>query len=213
MIGIREILLMALPLIFALTVVVGARALVADRMGDHSARAQGRLTLNPTPHIDLIGTVFVPLAVLLASQGRFIFGWPKPLPLQLNACKKPRLAQRYVSLAGIVTHLAMAIAWALLINLAALLPKQYAVALVQMCSYGVMFNGFFLFFNLLPLPPFDMGYLIDSFLGYKAHSKYMTVEPYSFWIVLLLLLTGVLSPLFMGVAAATNAVASLFIFI
>src|SRR5437764_14317288 len=106
----------ALPVLFAITLHEAAHGYVARHFGDMTAHAQGRISLNPLRHVDLIGTLLVPLAILLVSGGKFLFGWAKPVPVNYSALKKPRQHMAWVAAAGPGANLAMALAWALLLR-------------------------------------------------------------------------------------------------
>lgn len=204
-------LLAVLPVLLAITVREAARAYAARRYGDPTAEQFGRLTLNPLPHIDLIGTVIVPLA-MLAFTG-FVFGWAKPIPINSRLLNKPRQAWRAISLAGPAANLTMAFVWGTVFALAPHIMQSFQYPLAQMAQYGVMANTVFFVFSLIPILPFDGGRVIDSFLPAGASQTFRKIEPYGSWIVLILLFTGILGsilrPIMWSVMAAVNAFASL----
>lgn len=204
-------LLAVVPVLLAITVREAARAYAARRYGDPTAEQFGRLTLNPLPHIDLVGTVIVPLT-MLAFTG-FVFGWAKPIPINSRLLNKPREAWRMISLAGPAANLAMAFVWGTVFALAPRVVGSFQYPLSQMAQYGVMANTVFFVFSLIPILPFDGGRIIDSFLPAGASQTFRKIEPYGSWIILILLFTGVLGsifrPLMLVVMAAVNAFASL----
>src|ERR671927_1545942 len=105
--------LYALPVLLAITIHEVAHGYVARHFGDMTAHAQGRISLNPMRHIDVLGTVVVPLVILVASAGKLLFGWAKPVPVNYSALRKPRRHMAWVAAAGPLANLAMALLWAL----------------------------------------------------------------------------------------------------
>jgi len=143
-----------LPLIFAITVHEAAHGWVAAKLGDSTARQLGRLTLNPLPHIDPVGTIILPIAMLLLSG--FVFGWAKPVPVNIRNFREPRKDMAIVALAGPASNLMMALVWGLMWKLAVTLPDSmywFAVPLLLMGKIGISFNLILMVLNLLPLPP------------------------------------------------------------
>jgi len=196
----------ALPVLFAITLHEAAHGYVARHFGDMTAHAQGRISLNPLRHIDLIGTVVVPLAILFVSGGKFLFGWAKPVPVNYSALKKPRQHMAWVAAAGPGANLIMALAWAMLLKVAVLLPaSQIAEFLELMSQAGILVNLIFMFLNLLPIPPLDGGRILTSLLPSRAAWRFAKIEPWGLPILLVLLFTnvlnGVLGPL-IGVSGA-----------
>jgi Zn-dependent protease len=159
-----------------------------------TAHAQGRISLNPLRHIDLIGTLLVPLAILFVSGGKFLFGWAKPVPVNYSALKKPRQHMALVAAAGPGANLAMALVWAALLKVAVLLPAgQFAGFLEVMSQAGILVNLIFMFLNLLPIPPLDGGRILTSLLPSRAAWRFAKIEPWGLPILLVLLLTNVLN--------------------
>ncbi|MDO5059899.1 MAG: site-2 protease family protein, partial [Neisseria sp.] len=171
----------------------------------------GRLTLNPLPHIDLFGTVIVPLVMLLFTP--FVFGWAKPVPINPRLLHRPRQAWRAISLAGPAANLAMAFVWALAFALSPLAPASFQYPLAQMAQYGILANTVLFIFSLIPILPFDGGRIIDSFLPPAASQSFRKIEPYGSWIVLALVFSGVLGkvlgPLVLLVMGLVHGLASL----
>ena len=192
---VQKIAVWALPLIFAITLHEVAHGFVASLFGDHTAKLSGRLTLNPIAHIDWVGTVFVPLLMLTVSN--FIFGWAKPVPVDARNMKNPRRDMAFVSLAGPVANLLMALFWGLIAKLGLVLEAMgdgwFGLPLVYMGSAGIMINIVLGVLNLIPLPPLDGGRFMMSVLPPRAAYKFSMLEPYGFFILLLLLVTNVLS--------------------
>jgi len=184
----------ALPVLFAITLHEAAHGYVARHFGDMTAHAQGRISLNPLRHVDLIGTLLVPLAILLVSGGKFLFGWAKPVPVNYSALKKPRQHMAWVAAAGPGANLAMALAWAALLKVAVLLPAGgLAEFLALMSQAGILVNLIFMFLNLLPIPPLDGGRILTSLLPSRAAWRFAKIEPWGLPILLVLLFTNVLN--------------------
>lgn len=188
---IQKIAVWALPVIFAITVHEVAHGWVANRLGDPTARMLGRLTLNPIKHIDPIGTVLVP-AVLLALGG-FMFGWAKPVPVTAQNLKNPRRDMAIVAAAGPAVNLIMAVLWALVARFAQFLPSEsLAMPLTYMGFAGISINILLAVLNLLPIPPLDGGRVVSNLLPPRASAQYDQIEPYGFFILLGLIITGAL---------------------
>src|SRR5207249_8472711 len=151
---VQTVYIYALPVLFAITLHEAAHGYVARHFGDMTAHAQGRISLNPMRHVDVIGTIVVPLIILVLSGGRFLFGWAKPVPVNYSALKKPRQHMAWVAAAGPAANLAMALVWAALLKVAVLLPAgRLAEFLALMSQAGILVNLIFMFLNLLPIPP------------------------------------------------------------
>jgi len=184
----------ALPVLFAITLHEAAHGYVARHFGDMTAHAQGRISLNPLRHIDLIGTLLVPIAILFVSGGKFLFGWAKPVPVNYSALRKPRQHMAWVAAAGPGANLVMALAWAVLLKVAVLLPAgQLAEFLALMSQAGILVNLIFMFLNLLPIPPLDGGRILTSLLPSRAAWRFAKIEPWGLPILLVLLFTNVLN--------------------
>ncbi len=183
---IQTLLIWTIPVLFAITVHETAHGWIASKLGDHSARMMGRLTLNPVKHIDLVGTILVP-AFLYFTSG-FIFGWAKPVPVNFNALRSPKKDMLWVAIAGPVSNFIMAIAWLLIILLAVNIDSKF---LFDMGKAGVEINLILAVLNLLPLPPLDGGRVVSSLLPRKLSYQYDQLEPYGLYILLGLLFLGV----------------------
>ncbi|STZ76708.1 site-2 protease family protein [Bergeriella denitrificans] len=206
-------LLAVLPVLLAITVHEASHAYAARYWGDRTAEQMGRLTLNPLAHIDLIGTVLVPL-FLLAVSAPFLFGWAKPVPIVPRHFRDVRLGWRMVALAGPLSNLAMAFGWALAFGLAHYAPESFQYPLSKMAGYGISINVILFVLNMLPIPPLDGGRVVDSFLPARASMQYRKIEPYGMWILLFLVMSGLLSTImwpFVGtLMALLTGFASLF---
>jgi len=190
---IQKVIVLALPILFAITVHEVAHGWVASKLGDKTALMLGRLTLNPLKHIDLVGTVILPLMLLFL--GGFIFGWAKPVPVNPNNLKKPRRDMALVAIAGPIANIIMAFIWAGIMKLGIILTGhglKFALPIVLMGQAGIMINLVLMILNLIPIPPLDGSRIISALLPAKLAYKYDRIAPYGFFILLLLLVTGIL---------------------
>lgn len=186
---IRTIAVYALPVLFAITVHEAAHAYAAKHFGDATAFVAGRMTLNPIKHIDPIGTVLVPL-VLLVAQSSFMFGWAKPVPVVESRLRNTRRDMAWVALAGPMANLVMALLWLILSivcqALAVSEPFPNKVALA-----GFQFNLILFAFNLMPILPLDGGRVLAGFLPKQIALRYGQIEQYGMYIVLALIIFNV----------------------
>jgi len=190
---IQKLAIMALPVIFAVTLHEAAHGWMADRLGDRTARMLGRVTLNPLKHIDPIGTVLVPLG-MFALTG-FMFGWAKPVPIDARNLRRPRRDMALVAAAGPGANLLMAVLWGFGIVLGQSLLQTgpwFAEPLIYMGAFGVLINTILMVLNLLPIPPLDGSRVVTSLLPLNAARNYVKLEPYGLFIVVGLLVTGLL---------------------
>lgn len=192
---IQKIAVWALPLIFAITLHEVAHGFVASLLGDKTAKLSGRLTINPVKHIDPIGTILIPFVMLLVSN--FIFGWAKPVPVDPRNLRNPRRDMALVALAGPVSNLLMALFWGLIARLGILADQSGSswsgVPLVYMGGAGITINVVLAVLNFIPLPPLDGGKILEAVLPRRAAYSVSLVEPYGFYILILLMMTGILS--------------------
>lgn len=189
---VQRIVVWVLPVIFAITVHEVAHGWMAKQFGDMTADREGRLTLNPVKHIDLVGTIIVPGLLLITFTG-FIFGWAKPVPVDARNFKNPKKAMMVVALAGPLSNLLMAIAWALLIRLAVAINVEFvSMPLIYMGVAGITINLVLALINLLPIPPLDGSRILSGLLPDYWAWRYNQLERFGFLILLLLLMTNVL---------------------
>ena len=190
---IQLLVIMAPPLLLAITLHEVAHGWMALRCGDTTAKAQGRLSLNPLRHIDLIGTVLVP--ALLAVFGGFIFGWAKPVPVNFHRLRQPKRDMALVALAGPGANLVMAVGWALIAfigyNVQTTLP--WGEPLMAMGVIGVDVNVMLGVLNLVPIPPLDGSRALMGVLPDRYGEAMARVEPYGLIILVLLLASGLLN--------------------
>src|SRR5262245_4696033 len=191
---VQTIAIYALPVLFAITLHEAAHGYVARHFGDMTAHAEGRISLNPLRHVDPIGTLVVPLVILVLSGGRFLFGWAKPVPVNYSPLRRPRQHMAWVAAAGPGANLAMARAWAVLLKIAVLLPQSDAGEFLGLVSQaGILVNLVFMFLNLLPILPLDGGRIVASLLPQRAAWRYAKLEPWGLPLLILLLATNVLN--------------------
>jgi Zn-dependent protease len=161
--------------------------------GDYTAYQQGRISLNPLSHIDPVGTVVVPIALVLVTAGQFAFGWAKPVPVNFSNLRSPKRDMLWVAAAGPGANLAMAFMWGLVLKLAYLLPVNYfSYPLQAMSDGGIRINLGLMFLNLIPVPPLDGGRIAVSLLPNRLAYRFAMIEPYGFIIIVALLATQVL---------------------
>lgn len=188
---------MAPPAIFAITCHEVAHGWVASRYGDQTARMLGRLTLNPVPHIDPMGTIILPIA--LAVMGAPIIGWAKPVPVNPQNLREPKKHWGYVAAAGPVTNLLLAAACGLLLNIVFIaMPVEitpdgialnsFAGPLILMLKWGIQINVMLAVFNLLPIPPMDGSKVAISLLPMPYAGWFMRLEQFGFLPLMLIFL-------------------------
>ena len=193
---IQTIAIYALPVLFAITVHEAAHGYVARHYGDNTAAMLGRVTLNPLKHIDPIGTIAMPLFLYIVTQGAFLFGYAKPVPVNFGRLKNPRRDMILVALAGPASNLGQALLWGagyVLLQGAGMQEPFF----LGMCRAGVLVNVIMFVFNLFPLPPLDGGRIVTGLLPPKAAMTYSRIEPWGFFIVMGLVVAGVISNLWM----------------
>ena len=189
----QRIVVWILPVIFAITVHEVAHGWVAKKYGDNTASSLGRLTLNPIKHIDWVGTIILPGLLLLTGTG-FIFGWAKPVPVDTRNFKNPRKDMAVVALAGPISNLLMALAWAILARIAVLIGIEFiSTPIIYMGVAGISINLVLALINLLPIPPLDGSRVLTGILPNYWAWRYNQLERYGFIILLILLYTRVLN--------------------
>ena len=194
---IQTIAIYALPVIFAITVHEAAHGYVARYFGDNTAWVLGRVTLNPIKHIDLVGTILMPVLLYVATAGTFLFGYAKPVPVRFGNLRKPKQHMIWVALAGPGANFLQALMWGVLLYLAngAGVTERFVL---EMCRAGMLVNVVMFVFNLFPLPPLDGGRILVGLLPWRQAQLVSRVEPWGFFIVMALVLTGVVSTLWMS---------------
>ncbi|HQY22732.1 MAG TPA: site-2 protease family protein [Gammaproteobacteria bacterium] len=191
---VQEVMVWVLPVLFAVTVHEVAHGWVANLRGDSTALMMGRLTLNPLKHIDIVGTVIVPISCLVL--GGFVFGWAKPVPVSWRNLRKPRQDAALVAVAGPLSNLLMALLWAFIAKMGVMLFQQgfsSALFLAYMGNAGISINLMLMILNLLPIPPLDGSRVVSSLLPPRLSRSYDLIEPYGLMILVALIFTNILS--------------------
>lgn len=193
-----QISILALPVIFAITLHEAAHGYVARHFGDLTAYQAGRISVNPMRHIDPVGTVLVPLVVYFttaaAGQG-LLFGWAKPVPVNFSRLRSPKKDMLWVAAAGPAANLLMGVLWIFIARGVGLsgIGGAPAAWFYGMAQAGIMINMVLMVLNLLPLPPLDGGRIAVSLLPNRMAYRYAQIEPYGMIILVVLLVTGALS--------------------
>ena len=193
---IQTVLIYALPVIFAITLHEAAHGYAAQRLGDNTAAMLGRVTLNPLPHIDPMGTILLPLLLYFSTGGAFLFGYAKPVPVRFDQLRHPKRDMVWVALAGPASNLVQALLWGVLLYVLAAggITERF---FLEMCKAGMLTNVVMFAFNLFPLPPLDGGRILVGLLPWRQAVMVSRIEPFGFYIVMALVITGVISSLWM----------------
>jgi len=193
--SIQAVAINAIPLIFAITIHEAAHGFAARKFGDNTAYMLGRVSLNPLKHIDPVGTVLIPLMLILAGSP-YLVGYAKPVPVNFGRLQNPRIDSIWVALAGPGSNFIQALIWAiLLIGLIGFgVDERFLVAMSQA---GITWNLGLLVFNLFPLPPLDGGRILAGLLPARQSIALGKLEPWGFFIVLALVFTGIIGTLWM----------------
>ena len=182
---------MVVVLLFSIIIHEIAHGYVALLNGDPTARMLGRLTLNPVPHIDPVGSILLPL-LLLISQSSFLIGWAKPVPVNPLNFRNYRWGEFAVSAAGPVSNLALAAIFSVLLRLGLENP-----GLTQLAYYGVSINIILALFNLIPIPPLDGSHILALVLPRELARLYSYLQPVGFFLILILFYTGIMGAILM----------------
>lgn len=201
---IQTVAIYAIPVLFAITVHEAAHGYAARHFGDNTAHKLGRITLNPVKHIDPLGTIAMPLMLYFATSGAFLFGYAKPVPVNFGRLRNPKRHMIWVALAGPGANLVQAILWTIGLYL------LFAVGVderffLNMCRAGVLVNLVMFAFNLFPLPPLDGGRILVGLLPNRLAELVSRLEPWGFFIVMALVISGIVGNLWLRpLMALTN---------
>jgi Zn-dependent protease len=192
------IAILAIPIVFAITLHEVAHGWAAKQLGDPTAEKLGRLSLNPLKHVDPMGTVIVPLGLAFLTSGQWYFGWAKPVPVRFDNLRNPKRDMILVAAAGPGANLLMATAWTLAYIVSVLLGAGAILAgspendwIINVCEAGIYFNCLLMSFNLLPIPPLDGSKVLAGLLPPAGAEVIHRLEPFGLIIVLVLMLPPV----------------------
>lgn len=198
----QKIAIWTIPVLLAITLHEAAHGWVASKLGDKTAEMLGRVTLNPLKHVDLVGTIIVPIALLVL--GGFVFGWAKAVPVNARNFKNPARDMAWVAVAGPLSNLVMAIGWAIVAKIGYDLsaggtsPDNIGQFLAYSGMAGIAINLVLLVLNMIPIPPLDGSRVVSAFLPSGLSYTYNRLEPYGLFILLGMMFLGVLGPIISG---------------
>ncbi len=193
---IQTITIWALPVLFAITLHEVAHGWVAKKFGDTTAQSLGRLSLNPLKHIDPVGTILVPIVLIVVTG--YAFGWAKPVPVNFNQLRNPKKDMVWVAAAGPFANVLMTIIWSIILITAiggTGSGNKFAEFFVYMSMAGIFINLVLMVLNLLPIPPLDGGRVLSGLVPNNISALLSKIEPYGLFILLGLMFMGLLNKL------------------
>lgn len=196
----RHIVVSAFPILIAIVFHELSHGFAANRLGDPTAKMMGRLTLNPIAHIDPVGTILMPLMLIVLTNGQFVFGYAKPVPINPANFKNPRRDMAISAAAGPVMNIVLAIGSMMVLKfvivpLSLALPESATSTILEplllILQSSVVINVVLAVFNMIPIPPLDGGRVLTGFLPHKQAASLSKIEPFGFIIVIFLIATGI----------------------
>ena len=216
---IQRIVVSVLPILIAITFHEVSHGFVANRLGDPTAKFMGRLTLNPIAHIDLVGTILMPILLFYLSNGQFVFGYAKPVPINPMNFKDPRKDMAISAAAGPITNIVLAILsqvilMHIIVPVSVFLPESVSITVLRplalMFKFSIEINIILAVINLIPIPPLDGGRVLVGFLPHKQAVSYSKIEPYGFIIVIVLFISGIASIIIYPLVSLLYSIIKLF---
>lgn len=196
----RELAISAPAILIAITFHELSHGFIADRLGDPTAKMMGRLTVNPFAHIDLFGTIIMPIMLLVFTNGQFVFGYAKPVPINPMNFRDPKRDMAISAASGPITNILLALTSVLLLKYVvfpagAILPDSISDKILQpiamMLKASILINVVLSVFNMIPVPPLDGGRVLIGFLPPRQAYLYSKIEPFGMIIVIILIFTGI----------------------
>ncbi len=196
----QRVAITAVPILVAIIMHEISHGFVANRLGDPTAKMMGRLTLNPASHIDLFGTIIMPIMIFIFTNGQFVFGYAKPVPINPHNFKNPKKDMAISAAAGPLTNLSLAVLSIILLKyviipVSAFVPEAAELRILKplslMLTASISLNTVLAVFNMIPIPPLDGGRVLMGLLPHRQAEILGRIEPYGVMIVLVLMFTGI----------------------